>query len=241
MGRYNIVNRSDFVLGAGVARGQTWYADLTEFDMSDTNANLYSTYSTGSFLFGLNYIPRLYTIDKDDYLLQHEMRPSLYWQPNQDFLTRLVYSYNIKDYRDSETYPQNDVRDGYLHDIYVDLYYHIFGGRGFVFGGLGYESSTSDDEAYDYTRPKAKAGLVTELGWKVRMDLELYYYLKEYPNYPGETREDNKFSGVVSFKRPVYWDWLFVNADYNHITNNSNVDKFEYQSNTVSLGLAAQF
>jgi Tfp pilus assembly protein PilF len=241
MGRYNIVNRSDVVVGAAVARGQTWYSDLTEFNMSDTNADIYTTYSTGSWLFGLNYIPRLYTIDDEDYLLQHEVRPSLYWQPNRDFLMRLVYSYNFRDYRDSETYPQNNTRDGSLHDIYVDLYYHVFGGRGFIFGGLGYESSTADDDVYNYTRPKAKAGLVTELGWKVRMDLELYYYMKAYPNYPGETREDDKFSGIVSFTRPVYWDWLYVIADYNHITNNSNVDKFEYQSNTVSLGLEAKF
>ena len=235
MGRYNVVNRSDFVLGAGIARGQTWYFDLTEFNMSDTNADIYTTYSAGSWLFGLNYIPRLYTIDKDDYLLQHEVRPSLYWQPNRDFLTRLVYSYYMKDYR------QNDDRDGGLHDIYLDLYYHIFGGQGFIFGGLGYETSTSDDDVYDYTRPKAKAGLVTELGWKVRMDLELYYYMKEYQNYPGSTREDDKISGIVSFRRPVYWDWLFGIIEYNHITNNSNVDRFEYQRNTVSLGLEAEF
>jgi len=235
MGRYNIVNRSDFVLGAGVARGQVWYADLTEFDMSDTNADLYTTYSTGSFLFGLNYIPRLYTIDDEDYLLQHEVRPSAYWQPTRDLLTRFVYSYYIKDYR------QNDARDGGLHDIYVDLYYHVFGGRGFVFGGLGYESSSSDDEVYDFTRPKAKAGLSTELGWQVRMDLELYYYMKEFPNYSNTKREDDRISGIVAFKRPVYWDWLFAMIEYNHITNNSNVDEFEYQRNVVSLGLEAEF
>ena len=186
-------------------------------------------------MFGLNYIPRLYTIDDEDYLLQHEVRPSFYWQPNRNFLTRLVYSYYVKDYR------QNDARDGGLHDIYVDLYYHVFGGRGFVFGGLGYESSTSDDDVYNYTRPKAKAGLSTELGWKVRMDLELYYYMKDYPNFPGEKREDDKLSGIVSFKRPVYWDWLFAVAEYNYITNSSNVDKYEYQRNIVSLGLEARF
>ncbi len=235
MGRYNIVNRSDFVLGAGVARGQTWYADLTEFDMSDTSADIYTTYSTRSFLFGLNYIPRLYTIDDEDYLLQHEVRPSIYWQPNRDLLTRFVYSYYAKDYR------QNDARDGGLHDIYIDLYYHVFGGRGFVFGGLGYESSYSDDDAYNYTRPKAKAGLSTEVGWRVRMDLELYYYMKEYPNFPSETRDDDKLSGIVSLKRPVYWDWLFAVAEYNYTNNSSNVDKYEYQRNVVSLGLEAKF
>lgn len=240
-GRYNVINRSDLVLGAGIARGQTWYFDLTEFNMSDTHADIYTTYEKGSWLFGLNYIPRLFTIDDEDYLLQHEVRPSLYWQPNRKFLTRLVYSYYFKDYRDSENYPQNDARDGNLHDIYVDLYYHIFGGRGFIFGGLGYESSTSDDGAYNYTRPKAKAGLVTELGWKVRMDLELYYYMKEYQNFPGSTRDDDKISGIVSIRRPVYWNWLFGLIEYNHITNNSNVDKFEYERNTVSLGLEAAF
>ena len=235
MGRYNIVNRSDLVLGAGVARGQTWYADLTEFNMSDTNADIYTSYATGSLMFGLNYIPRLYTIDSEDYLLQHEVRPSLYWQPNRNLLTRLVYSYYAKDYR------QNDSRDGSLHDIYLDLYYHVFGGRGFVFGGLGYESSTSDDDVYDYTRPKAKAGLSTEMGWKVRMDLELYYYIKDYPNFPSEKREDDKLSGIISFKRPVYWEWLFAVAQYNYTGNSSNVDKYEYQRNVISLGVEARF
>jgi len=234
-GRYNVINRSDFVLGGGIARGQIWYADLTDFNMSDTNADIYTTYSTASWLFGLNYIPRLYTIDDEDYLLQHQIRPSLHWQPNRDFLTRLSYSYFLRDYR------QNDARDGNLHDIYIELFYHVFGGKGFVFGGLGYESSTSDDDVYDYNRPKAKAGLVTELGWKVRMDLELYYYMKEYQNYPGGTRDDDKITGIVSFKRPVYWDWLFGIAEYNYTTNNSNVERFEYQRNTLSLGFEAEF
>ncbi|MEN8245728.1 MAG: surface lipoprotein assembly modifier, partial [Thermodesulfobacteriota bacterium] len=207
----------------------------TEFNMSDTNADIYTTYETGSWLFGLNYNPRLYTIDKEDYLLQHEVRPSLYWQPSKDFLTRVVYSYYVKDYR------QNDDRDGGLHDIYVDLFYHIFKGRGFVFGGLGYESSSSDDDVYNYTRPKLKGGLSVDVGWQVRMDLELYYYIKEYPNYPDGTREDDKFSGIVSLKRPVYWDWLFALVEYNHTTNNSNVDAFEYQRNMISLGFEAEF
>ena len=234
-GQYNVINRSDFVLGAGIARGQIWYSDLTMFDMSDSNADIYTTYASGSWLFGLNYIPRLYTIDDEDYLLQHQIRPTLHWQPSRDFMTRLSYSYYLRDYR------QNDARDGNLHDIYLELFYHVFGGKGFVFGGLGYESSTSDDDVYDYNRPKAKAGLVTELGWKVRMDLELYFYIKEYPNYPGETREDDKITGIVSFQRPVYWDWLYAIAEYNYTTNDSNVDRFEYQRNTVSLGLEAEF
>ena len=54
-------------------------------------------------------------------------------------------------------------------------------------------------------------------------------------------REDQKISGVISFRRPIFWNWFFAVVDYNHITNNSNVDKFEYQRNTVSIGLEAAF
>lgn len=234
-GRYNIVNRSDLVLGAGIERGQNWYFDLDQFDMSDTSADLYGTYSSGSLLFGLNYIPRLYTLDDEDYLLQHQLRPSVFWQPNRNLLTRFVYSYYLRDYR------QNDDRDGSLHDLYADVYYHVFGGRGFVFGGVGYETSTADVSAYDYTRPKLKAGISMELGWRLIMDLELYYYHKEYPNFPGETRKDDKFSGIAALKRPVYRDWLFVTLEYNHITNHSNIEEYDYRRNSLGMGLELEF
>ncbi len=234
-GYYNIVNRSDLVLGAGIGRGQTWYSDLSQFNMSDTNADIYGSYSTRSFLFGLNYLPRLYTIDDEDYLLQHQIRPAVYWQPNRDLLTRFVYAYYLKDYR------LNDDRDGDLHDIYADIYYHIFGGRGFVFGGLGYESNSADDDVYNYNRAKVKTGLSVDVGWKVRIDLELYYYQKTYPNFPGSTREDDKYTGVVSIKRPIYREWLFVSLDYNHITNSSNEELFDYRRNTVGVGIDVEF
>lgn len=234
-GQYNFVNHNDLVLGAGIARGQTWYFDLKEFDMSDTNADLYATYSVRSFMFGLNYIPRLYTLDRKDYLLQHQVRPSMYWQPNKNLLTRFVYAYYLRDYR------QNNDRDGSLHDLYADIYYNILGGRGFVFGGVGYETSSADESAYDYTRPKLKAGVSMDVGWQLRMDLELYYYQKEYPNFPGETREDDKYSGIVSFKRPIVKDVFFAVLEYNHITNQSNIDEYEYRRNSLGIGFELEF
>ena len=235
MGSFNIVNRRDFVFGAAVARGQTWYSDLTEFDYSDTNADIYASYATKSFRFGLSYVPRLYTIDGDDYLLEHKIQPRMHWMPNRDMMARLVYNYYLKDYR------QNDDRYGDLNEVFADLYYQIFQGRGFIYGGLGYESSTSDDEGYNFTRSKIKAGMSVEVAWKVIVDLEFYYYMKEYPDYPGEKREDDKYSGIVALKRPVYWDWLIALAEYNHTTNDSNVDRFEYESNQFRLGLEVKF
>jgi len=237
-GRYNIVNRNDFILGAGIARGQVWYSDLTQFNTSDTSADIYTSYKMQSFRFGLAYIPRLYRIDDEDYLLQHQIRPAISWQPSRDLLTRFVYAYYIKDYQ-----VENN-RDGNLHDGYLDVYYNILNGRGYVFGGLGYEVSSSEASEYGYNRSKIKAGVFMDLVWKVRLGLEGYYYRKSYPDSSslyGVEREDDKFFGGVSLKRPIYWDWLSVSLAYDHITNSSNVDLFEYRRNTIGVGLEVNF
>jgi len=237
-GSYNIVDRHNIIVGAGVARGQIWYSDFDQFDTSDTNADIYASYKKRSWRFGLSYLPRLFQIDGEDYLVQHQLRPYVSWQPSRNTLTRFGYSYYLKDYQ------QVDQRDGSLHEGYADIYYNILNGRGYVFGGLGYESNSADEPAFDYKRSKVKAGLFVGLFWQVRLGLEGYYYRKDYPDSSvlyGVEREDDKFVGGISLKRPLYWEWLSVALEYDHITNSSNVDVYDYRRNTIGVGLDVNF
>ena len=237
-GRYNVVNRPDYKIGAGYNHFQTWYDDLNEFDLTGSTGNFYAKYRMDPFTLGVSYLPTYYWLDDKSYLMRHQIKPEITWKVAENVTTRFSYSY----YRNN--YFQNNDRDGHTHEGFLDLYYSAKEQKGFLFAGFGYEDNTTSDADQYYGQWKTKLGLSVKLLWELNFGLTGKYYYKEYDNVDSSfevTRKDDKYYATVSLSRKLFYDCLGIVAEYSHTKNDSNISDYDYERNVTTLSLTAQY
>jgi tetratricopeptide (TPR) repeat protein len=240
-GKYNVVNRKDYQIGAGYSHYQTWHDghdDLDEYDLIASILNLYGKYRLEPFTFSLSYLPTYYWLDLDSYLRRHKIRPEVTWQCHEKLSTRLSYSYYSDERFDL------DEKDGHTNEVFLDAYYSILGKTGYLFGGVGYEAREARSDNEDYGRLKTKLGIMLDIPWDLKATLTGRYYDKEYDNVDtvfGIEREDSEYRVSASISRKVFCEWLSAVAEYNFTKNDSNIDDFEYEREVIGLSLTARY
>ncbi|MGD9023161.1 MAG: tetratricopeptide repeat protein, partial [Deltaproteobacteria bacterium] len=122
-GKYNVINRKDYQIGAGYNHYHTLHNDWEEYDLIGSVFNIFGKYRLRQATFGLSYLPSYYWLDSDSYLRRHKLMPELIWRFSEDLSTRLSYSY-----RDDEHF-QHDDRDGDAHEVVLEAYYVILDKR----------------------------------------------------------------------------------------------------------------
>jgi tetratricopeptide (TPR) repeat protein len=240
-GKYNVVNRKDYQIGAGYSHYQTWHDghdDLDEFDLIASIFKVYGKYRFQPFTLGLSYMPTYYWLDSDSYLRRHEIKPEVTWKCHEKLSTRLSYSYYADERFDL------DEKDGHTNEGFLDAYYSILGKTGYLFGGIGYEDRDARHPDQDYGRLKTKLGIMFGIPWDLKVTLTGRYYDKEYDHTDslfGKKREDSEYRGSVSISRKVFCDWLSAVAEYSYTENDSNIDAFEYDREVIGLSLTARY
>lgn len=54
-------------------------------------------------------------------------------------------------------------------------------------------------------------------------------------------RNDDRYSGTVSFSRNMFYDWLDVAAEYAYTKRDSNYVNKNYERNKTTVSLTAEF
>ena len=237
-GRYNVVNRKDYILGAGYNHYQTWHDDLNEYDLIGSILDFYGKYRFNRFTFGLTYSPNYYWLDSESYVMKHHLKPEVSYKINENLLSKLSYSY----YRNK--YFEDKDRDGHTNEGFLNLYYRLGKQMGYLFGGLGYEDVTASVPDQYYSQLKTKLGVSFKLPLALVFNTTLKYYLKDYDNVNstfGVAREDDKYNILVSLSRKLVYDWLGILGEYSYTKNDSNVSDYEYKRHVASLSLTASF
>lgn len=237
-GSYNVINRSDFILGAGYNHYQSWHNQLEQYDLIGSTGNFYAKYSLGPVTLSLNYFPQYYWMDKESYLRRHQFMPALTWWITRDLATRFSYSYYDNDYF------QDDGRDGHTDEPALNLYYFFANQKGFLFAGGAYEDHTTVSPDREYNQARGWAGLSVTLPWKLTLTATGLYYAKNYANKDsvfGIRREDDRLDGTFSLSRTLFFNWLSLVVDYSFTKNNSNIDVYEYRRHMTTLSLSAKF
>ena len=237
-GRYNVVNRPNYKIGAGYNHFQTCYDSLKEFDLVGSAGNFYTKYRMNPFTLGVSYLPTYYWLDDKSYLMRHQIKPEITWKVAENFTTKFAYSY----YRNN--YFQNNNRDGHTHEGFLNVYYSIKDQKGLLFAGFGYEDNTASDADQYYGQWKTKLGLSIKLLWKLNLSLTGKYYYKEYDNVDssfGVTRKDDKYYATVSLSRKLFYDCLGIIAEHSHTKNDSNISDYDYKRNATTLSLTVQY
>jgi len=152
-GEYRFIDNRNVLLGAGLSRHQFWYQSLDEYNASETELNIFGEYQTGAFNLGLDFIPYLYQVDEEDFLLTYNFKPTISYEVNKNLLVRFKYTFSNNDYRQDDY----DDRDGTKHNGIFDAVF-LTKDNGFIIGGIGYEDNTADDGLYDYGKVLLKIG-----------------------------------------------------------------------------------
>jgi Tfp pilus assembly protein PilF len=242
-GRYNVLNREDFVLGAGLSRIQTWHFDLTEFDTSETEIDLYARYFSYPFIWGLSVLPTLHQVDGEDFLLVYQIKPEASYMINKQLTVRLSYGYLMNDYRQDDY----DDMDGSTHEVFLESIRTGFGPegkKGYFLGGIGYEYNTAEEEVHDYGEIILRAGGSFGLPFELHLGVMGNYAIKTYKEedlIEEDTREDNRHEISLSLARNFYFDWLEIAAMYTYTHNDSNFDDYDYTRQNIAIGLTATF
>ncbi|MEJ2096932.1 MAG: tetratricopeptide repeat protein, partial [Deltaproteobacteria bacterium] len=239
-GSYNVVNRQDMKLGLGLSRAQCRYNELDEFNASETAGQLFGYGSTKPFFYGLRLRPILYQVDEEDFLLVYEVVPMLVYKLSKTWEFGGSYTFSANDYR-QDAY---DERDGSSHEVYAAATYNFSGEKGYTSAGIGYEDYAAESNAFDFGRLTLKFVLETETLWDLTLRVAGRFSVKTYKNedeFENETRQDNRFEGVVSLKHRFFYDWLSLSLEYDYYQNESNLEDYSYSRQLAGIILLAEF
>lgn len=237
-GRYQFINRESLAMGAGYTHYQTWYDDLSEYDLTGSIFSIYTRYRFYPFNFGLACLPSYYWADGDSYLRRRQFRPDLIMEISDSLTGRFSYTYCKDDYI------QNEERNGSSHDFSLDFYYGIPNAFGTLSGGLAYESSSASHPDYDYGQLKAYTGISLHLPWAMTLDISGRYYGKKYNNSDSVysvKRDDSKYNGSLSLSRTLFYDRLEFAAEFSYTKNDSNIKDYDYEKKVTTLSLTARY
>ncbi len=239
-GQYHFVNRKNIKFSAGYNHYQTLYNQLNEYDLGESTPHFNVKYRFFPFTIGLRYLYSYYWLDSERYLRRHRFIPEIVWKVNENFLTRLKYSYY-----DNEHF-QDDRRDADNHEVLLLLDYRkrFFEKEVNLVGEIGWEENKASHPDIDYGRVKARASLYFMGPWQFSFRLAVRYEDKTYDNtdsFFNVKREDDRYEGSVLISHRFYYDFLSIQSEYKYIRNNSNISDFEYKKNAIGLFLTFKY
>jgi tetratricopeptide (TPR) repeat protein len=238
-GRYNLLHRANYLAGVGYGHYQTFQSALKEYNLIGSLGSLYGRLRIGKALsFGLSYQPAYYWLDQERYLLRHLVQPDVSWLIQNPLVLQLAYNYAADDHF------TNDDRDGQIHAGIASLRYTTKNRKGLVTGTLGFEGKDALGNDFDYNKWIAGFNLRWQLPRRFTFGLMGRFNQKKYTHEIsayGELREDHKYAGMLTLAHPIAYDWLSIEAQYDYIFNDSNIDDYRYQQNIVMLSLIATY
>ncbi|MGE0087405.1 MAG: surface lipoprotein assembly modifier [Desulfococcaceae bacterium] len=237
-GNYDIFSGRNHKTGIGFTQYNTWHSDLDEYDLSGSTGHLYSAYTLKPFTFRFNYWPSYYFAGSDSYLRQHCLEPEAIWHISTRLAARLSYRY-----KDNTWFADTD-RSGHANEIFGDMIWSFFDGKGNFFGGIGYEdySASGEDQYYDRWRSRAGGRLI--LPWDLSLEFSGEYQSKNYDSpdsFYGVEREDDRYILSLSLSRKLWHDWLGIMGEYRYTKNDSNIPVYEYTRNVSTLSLTLSY
>ena len=233
-GKYKFINTLDRKLGLGYTHYQTWYAELTEFDLTASVISLfYQQRLNQKWYVSFNYLPSHYWVDGDHYLFRSQLSPTLLYRFSDTKGVRLSYNYIENDYK-----VDDGARSGLGQEFKVDYITMLFNKNGDLIVGTLYEFQNADDPAYDYDLFRAHFAFSYVLPREWKMAVKGIYYHKDHDN---TARKDDRYSIGFELTRPFFYKWLSVQAEYNYTRNDSNEAEYDYKKNVAGLSLVTEF
>lgn len=236
-GKYDLLKGGNYAFGVGYSHYQSWYDSLKTYDLTGSIFNVYAAWVVSPFTLGFSYQPSYYWSDRDSYLRQHRFIPELTWHISEQLVARFSYAYSDNGYLGDQS------RTGHANEVAADIYYKIFEGKAYLFGGIGYEDNCASwDQSYNQLR--TQLGMSLNLPFEMNMIVSGNYYAKNYAHADSvflKDRDDDKYVASLSLSKKLYEDWLGILAEASYTKNRSDISAYDYEKNMITLSLTASY
>ena len=222
----------------GYSHYQSWYSDHSKFNMTGSILDFNTSIKYRNFYFTFIYMPSFFWIDNESYLNRHSFIPQMKWRLSDNLLTIFSISHCLNNNS------IDDKRDGNTSDIFAAIYSNLPEYDILLFGKLGYESNSAEHNDYEYDNVKIESGASMPVFDNINLKYSIMYINKSFKHSDityRTKRKDNKFEILFNVSYQYYNDWVRFNSIFQHIENNSNINKFEYNKNTFSFSIAVDF
>ena len=237
-GKYNVINRLDWVAGLGYRHYETMHKDLDTYDLRNSTFSVYGKYNKGAVSLSLSYLPHFYWLDSDKYIRKDQLKTEVTYRFEEPITTRLSYSYYSNDHI------QDNDRDGHSNELFLNTYYTIGSSLGYLYGGVGYEDRSTTHPDHYYDQYSLRAGISVNVAWSMNLKLNLKYSDRGYDNIDSRylvKRADKKYDGSLSLSKGLFCDWLSIMGEFDYTRRDSNISDYRYKRNLTTLSLIARF
>ena len=237
--KYKFVNTLSRKLGAGYSHYQSFYQDLTEYNLTAGIASLfYQERLSPEWYVSFNFLPSYYLVDRKKYMYRDQLSPSVLYRFDQSKGVRFSYDFTDDDYSTEKG------RSGQGHNFKVDFITTFLNRKGDLTVGAIYARQGAKHPDYEFDLLRAHVEFSYAVPLESKLVLRGILYRKDYDNVDSVNnirREDDKYSLGLELSRPLFYKWLRVQFDYSYTRNDSNIDYYSYKKNVTGLALVTEF
>jgi hypothetical protein len=240
-GTYEFYKKQRFSLSAGYDHYQTYYFDISGYDLTACSPGLRATFRINSISeTHFTYMPTFYYVDYDSYMVQHYLKPEL----SLKIMPNLSGKFSI-DYFGNNNY-KIPGRSGQTSGVSTDFIYLLQNRDVSVTAGATYLNNSPVKSEFDYSDIEGRIGTIFTIPWNVQMAVSGKCRLRDYSSSTSspdasKKREDTKYKFAASASRWFLNDKIALIFEYTYSHNNSNISGYEYRKNAVTLSAATKF
>jgi hypothetical protein len=237
--KYKFVNTLNRKIGFGYSHYQSFYQDLSEFNLTGGILSLFyqERFNTNWYV-SFNILPSYYWVDRRGYLHRNQLSPTVLYRFDQNNGIRFAYDFTDDDYSTDKG------RTGQGHNFKLDYITTLFNRKADLTIGTIYGTQNARDPDYEFNLLRAHVEFSYPLPLESKLVVKGIWYRKDYDNIDSLhniKREDDKYSIGLELSRPLFYKWLEVQLEYNYTKNDSNIDYYSYKKNVTGLSLVTQF
>jgi tetratricopeptide (TPR) repeat protein len=237
---YSPLRTQGALLNLGYSFFQSFYFDLTDFNLQNHRPSVEVAGRAGDFRFGLLGRYDYYTLDVSSFLQEATAQPWLTLFHGAYSRLDVWYRMRYRDFLDSDF----DLRSGFNHSAGSRHAFNLGDWTRFVAVAYRYDREDPDGssqtaQAFGYDGHEVSASL----GWTFPADVwadASYAFRRERYDAASDGRRDNEHQVIVGLGKELT-DWLFVRCSYFGTFNDSNQNVFQYDRHIVSTSLEVQY
>ncbi|MBW1893456.1 MAG: tetratricopeptide repeat protein [Deltaproteobacteria bacterium] len=238
-GTYELFKNSHLGMSAGYDHYQTYYFDISGYDLTACSPNFSATYRINKLSeAGFSYTPTFYWLDYESYMLQHYFKPEISLKITTALSGKLSIDYIGKNNL------QIPGRSGHASGVSTDFVY-LFRERDIsVSAGVSYLDNSPADSKYDYTDFETRLMASFQAPWNVGLAVFGTYKARDFDDVDSTfniKRDDTKIRGAASASRWFFNNRMAIILEYSYTQNDSNITNYEYKKNTITLSSATKF
>lgn len=237
---YAPVRTQRALLNVGYEFFQSFYFDLTDFNLQDHRPNVELVGRFGDARIGLQGRYDYYTLDAHKFLQEVNASPWFTFYNGATSRIDVWFRMRYRDFLDSDF----EIRDGFNYSTGSRLVLNLGDWSRFAFLGYRYDRESPNGgsesaQAFGYDGNEVSTGL----GWTFPADIWAdvsYAYRRERYDADSQGRRDNEHRILAGLSKQLT-DSLLARCTYFGTINDSNQNLFQYDRHIVSVSLEVRY